>query len=227
MFLSETEGTGIKLSETEGTGMSFSESEGTDLKTDKVPSTLMRKLLNISCLLLFGQFAMADVGYIHETKQDGVYEGMIVDNAGNNALFEGVIENNQFTGFITQIDQAVAGLTESVDDGTGGNTTDSVDDGTGGYSTDSVDDGTGGGYTTDSVDDGTGGYTTDSVDDGTGGGILDSVDDGTGNLISIQLTCDLNNNFEVSVESGNSLAAMVNFDLTSLYFNGVAISCNN
>ncbi len=210
--LSETEGTGIKLSETEGTGMSFSESEGTDFKTEIRPYKLLKKLFNFSCLLLIGQLAMADVGYIHETKLEGVYEGMIVDNIGNNVLFEGVIENNAFTGFIKQIDEAVDGISESVDDGTGGDSLDSVDDGTGG-------DGL------DSVDDGTGGYATESVDDGTGG-VSDSVDDGTGSLISIALTCDSNNNFEVTVESQNSLETMVNFKLTSLYFNGIAQHCN-
>ncbi|MCB1583488.1 MAG: hypothetical protein KDI92_10530 [Xanthomonadales bacterium] len=208
MFSSETEGTGIKSSETEGTGMTFSESEGTDIATDKVSGKFFKNILKYSWLLIIGQIAVAEVGYIHETKNDGIYEGMIVDNVGNNVLFEGIIENNELTGFITKIEKV--GLTDSVDDGTGG-ATDSVDDGTGGA--------------TDSVDDGTGGA-TDSVDDGTGGA-LDSVDDGTGKLLSIQLACDLNNHFEVSVENESSDATMINFVLTSLYFNGSALTCSN
>ncbi|MEZ5470469.1 MAG: hypothetical protein R3E90_01690 [Marinicella sp.] len=196
MFSSETEGTGIKSSETEGTGMTFSESEGTDIATDKVSGKFFKNILKYSWLLIIGQIAVAEVGYIHETKNDGIYEGMIVDNVGNNVLFEGIIENNELTGFITKIEKV--GLTDSVDDGTGG--------------------------ATDSVDDGTGGA-TDSVDDGTGGA-LDSVDDGTGKLLSIQLACDLNNHFEVSVENESSDATMINFVLTSLYFNGSALSCS-
>ena len=186
MFSSETEGTGIKSSETEGTGMTFSESEGTDIATDKVSGKFFKNILKYSWLLIIGQIAVAEVGYIHETKNDGIYEGMIVDNVGNNVLFEGIIENNELTGFITKIEKV--GLTDSVDDGTGG--------------------------------------ATDSVDDGTGGA-LDSVDDGTGKLLSIQLACDLNNHFEVSVENESSDATMINFVLTSLYFNGSALTCSN
>lgn len=199
MFLSETEGTGIKLSETEGTGMCFSESEGTDLKAVPVMGKFFKSMQVFCCLMLFGQIAAAEIGYIHETKEDGVYEGLIVDNAGNNVLFEGIIENDQLSGFITEVQTVVGSVTDSVDDGTGG-ILDSVDDGTGGIA--------------------------DSVDDGTGG-ILDSIDDGTGKLLTIQMSCGLNNNFEVSVENDNSDGVLINFELTSLYFNGAALGCSN
>jgi len=222
MFRSETEGTGIKLFENDSIQLNFSESEGTDTITSNTTTSLSTYFkFSFMLLVMFCQVSLADIGYIHNTEENGVYSGLIIENSGKTSLIQGVIENNKLVGFVLETNTSNNGMANSVDDGTG-NSTDSVDDGTG-NSTDSVDDGTG--NSTDSVDDGTG-YSTESVDDGTGYS-TESVDDGTGDLISIDLLCSNNSQFDVEIESEQSSTLTTVLSLQTLYINDAAVSCGN